>query len=386
MVYGFNFIMLHIVSRKVSTWHGPDVNGQKREVVALETVAGFCGHLLGFSMLPVWSGMQQRTHELLSVAVLAFVMKMGTLRLSQGVIDKTKMEPVIKHHWEMTLMEAQLESGAVQLSFLIVQALRFHITGRLPDQAGVEQIVHTHSAFQVFLCLFVCCIAHVAMVLFSEVIDATRDDLEGRNHWWPRNLYVLITKSLGFVCGWTLMLGVQFLACNTFHFSGHAFIYDTPLKSRVAVLSTFVAFILIAGLGRVAVMQLSGGHRKRGLAAMNVVLSAGLMVGFSWEVVFDSASEDTAWQQGQFIGGILSGYLNNGCTGLCKGEAFVARTTMTLLMGVGLFVVAMPAVFLYVSPNLLNAEEVKDRAYHKMLPHVGSVLSHADTDSNDEED
>merc|ERR1712224_720334 len=103
--------------------------------------------------------------------------------------------------------------------------------------------------------------------------------------------------------------------------------------------------------------MLETGRRTRGQIAVNIIQSYSVMVGFSWERVFDSAVECImeCWSEG--MGKFM--VQETGEDAEIKALRWTKLTSfiLSLMAGIVLAAIVLPAVFWFISPVVLKKEE-----------------------------
>jgi len=214
----------------------------------------------------------------------------GLAVMADGV--ESEGETMFKEHVE----EAENDIASLSISFLMVQALRFVITGTLPNKEGIDHEVHEQPA-PICILLAGCCFAIVTYVMMF--VMGSHHNGHGDAHATWRVKVVAVSQSV---------FGMMFAWCVLFATRG--LMYASPvLQSIGAGPDTMQGRILAAMIVSMGTMSfilvidviddnsesfarrlsldsvLSGRAQKR--AVQSFVLAISILVGFSWEHCID---------------------------------------------------------------------------------------------------
>eukprot|EP00928_Gymnodinium_smaydae_P030915 TRINITY_DN22854_c0_g1_i1.p1 TRINITY_DN22854_c0_g1~~TRINITY_DN22854_c0_g1_i1.p1 ORF type:complete len:612 (-),score=122.75 TRINITY_DN22854_c0_g1_i1:93-1886(-) len=363
-------LALEYMLRRAARCRGDDVEYQPRQAVACKTVGGLFAHVNGFAWMHFWSLVQQHVHKsypfdktfpLLAVAIVAFAIHLASLRLWKFVRWMSADDLSTKEAWEEHGSEAEIESGAVHIAFLLMQVLRYRITGLVPTSRGVEPLDFRSNVSEVSYLLLAIFLSQGCMLTIFFIHQLRfRADMSRRSvSWWSYTVYEVVTKTCAFFSGWSMLLAVQWtLQGLFFQYTNHS----TPFFICVAMFCTCIAFSLAYALGHLTVRLLRSGRRHRGQAAMNTVASLGLMVGFSWERVFDTSVEVLSYGRGAaFARFVLQRSSDASYRANVAWYTELGRLAFGLLIGVILIVAAETAVFRHISPRVLETVEQRQK-------------------------
>eukprot|EP00929_Paragymnodinium_shiwhaense_P036982 TRINITY_DN19779_c0_g1_i3.p1 TRINITY_DN19779_c0_g1~~TRINITY_DN19779_c0_g1_i3.p1 ORF type:complete len:569 (-),score=88.46 TRINITY_DN19779_c0_g1_i3:124-1830(-) len=350
-------VVMQWVLLRRTTDTGEEIGGLRHEEVACEATSGICGHVVGFAWMWFWSSVQQVIYYsseslpggkdaavfwLLVSVLMAYLTNLGLLRTMHAVRFwwlRKDYEHDAEYYklWQEGASEAEVDAGAVHISFLLAQVLRYHITDDMPNKSGKIVVAEDMSAAQTFaflstagsLGLFMLLLYFLHKFCFHKDPDEKEEDFH-----WGEKAYRLVRTVVAYSSGWMLLFFFQYGLQDDFFGAGGV---TTVLEVFTAVLCTLVAIVGVRLLAGITTCQLRTGNFKRGKAAMRMTGVLGLMVGISWERVFDSAVENMAYWMGF-------------STGSDMGES---------VLDLFLIGVCLPAMFLHVCPRLIRAEHAK---------------------------
>lgn len=239
---------------------------------------------------------------------------------------------------------------ALAVSFLLVQVLRFGISGQLPNSEGEDEEGSQHSAtecgmllmaaaaFGCFEIVKITCRKAIRKALGQSASDghaghAAHGEKEDPsvwdrlNHVWIRDICAMCTA-------WSLHFAVDWFLTTNLDVEG-------AVSAVVcAVVVTCLALGLIFVLDKLADMEFTDDEVDAALRAL--ITSLGILIGFSWERSFDAA-----------VGG------------LAEQRAFgLAPPVITLLLAIILASMVVPAWKWYILPTTLNYKKEAHHANH----------------------
>lgn len=195
------------------------------------------------------------------------------------------------------VQEAEDDISAMGFSFLLVQAVRFKVTGSLPGIVGlphpdVAQPWHVPVALYGIGVLFgvvavACALAKSSLqpVHHETIVDEGRFTCDA--------LLGIATAAFGMSFAWCCLWGAR---CVLRSWSWLDSMHEgaTTMMGRIllALILTLAAVLVVFGLDKIDDLFKTPGHkrRRRGAEVVKVVInSLGILVGFSWEFAFDGA-------------------------------------------------------------------------------------------------
>jgi len=306
----------------INPFEGVDHASMKKEMEFLHsrTVCWsmLCAHMAGFSAIK-WGGFVQNLQPFSSSWVLALTVPpaffvtqlfgfwaLQQVRSSLIIRARSTYTPMMEERWraeayaelremyDEVVFECMSDVSALSASFLLVQTIRFMITGRLPDALGIEEEHYIHPA-SASIALFVVGATGVFMlVLFSSKVKPSIKEKYGEFPG-PGSLGALlnraaevITTMSGMIMAWCLLYAGKYeLARNFPQVIGN----PNELDSRIimAMGCSIVVFLIISILDFVADLDCTGPAVDDIL--ISVIRSIGILVGFSWEQAFDGGAE-----------------------------------------------------------------------------------------------
>jgi hypothetical protein len=182
--------------------------------------------------------------------------------------------------WNQEAEEAENDIVALSVSFLLVQALRFAISGVLPDPEGLE-IPQTMHPFRCTILLFAAA-ASFAILVILLVCAGSRGRLEEA----PKLKRVLITcRSMS-----AMVLAWCFFFAGKWELKRVATSMDpNSMTSAVllALLLSAASFATIFAFDWLEDLESTGREFDRAL--VSIISALGILVGFSWEQSFEGA-------------------------------------------------------------------------------------------------
>lgn len=329
-----------------------------------KSVATLLAHMSGFAAINLGGGIQhleilQQNPPLTFVVppVLFFFQLIacrGVRKMRRGWIEKILLRHGIKsdymamqpeepgkqnngggiewcvEKWDDETYESENEISSLAISFLLLQAIRYNITGIMPDNMGVEEEHYQHPASAVILLgvagvvlAVLCC---VIVVWSSESFPEGVEIAPGTMKSFMKRIAIVLqgTTAMGFA--WALMYvskwQISIIAPE---------INPNCVEARVvlALCISVFAFFIILGLDKIADLDSTG--EKTDKAIIAIITSLSILVGFTWEQAFDGAVE----------------ILSEVCF---KAHPIMAETTLT----VGIFIIVYPQWRKYVLKTLLR--------------------------------
>ena len=327
------------------------------EAVKINTIcwATLLGHVTGFAAINAWGTLQQAVpRDLLwctlipAVALFAiFCIYQATERLRRKWTELDGEEDEFEKLWGEEVAETEDDVMSLCVSFLLVQTLRFLISGHLPDAEGNDPKGLKQSNLACELLLFsaflfggfdIMCIS--VRKCFSPNTgqpdpEALRgqsrsqsfrttsfNPLDQEHRWstWGRDICAMCTA-------WCLHFSVDWWL------SANILADGAVLAVICAVVVTCLALLLIFVLDKLADMDFTDDEVDTSLRAL--IQSLGILIGFSWERSFDEA-----------VGGLAEDRVLG-----------LAPPVLTLLLAVVLASMVMPAWKWYILPVVVAHKE-----------------------------
>ncbi|CAJ1329413.1 unnamed protein product [Effrenium voratum] len=341
---------------------------QKSEIAHMKAVkintvcwSTLLGHVTGFAAINAWGTLQQAVpRNLIWCSAVPALAVGGIYCIYQGTdyLRKTKTmadgdEDEFEALWGEEVAETEDDVLSLAVSFLVVQVLRFLITGNLPNTEGEDPEGMTHSTLSCELLL----LAGLVFGCFDTARIVLRKFLSGKDQKEPEA--VLTTHSthsfeldenhraaawfrdIAAMCtAWCLHFSVDWWLSSNLMGEG------AVLSVICAVAVTGLALGLIFVLDKLADMDFTDDEVDCSLRAL--ITSLGILIGFSWERSFDAA-----------VGG------------LAENRVFgLPPPILTLILAIILASMVMPAWKWYILPVVeANKEESHNRGDH----HAASV-------------
>eukprot|EP00747_Dinoflagellata_sp_TGD_P210904 gnl/TRDRNA2_/TRDRNA2_84127_c0_seq3.p1 gnl/TRDRNA2_/TRDRNA2_84127_c0~~gnl/TRDRNA2_/TRDRNA2_84127_c0_seq3.p1 ORF type:complete len:476 (-),score=102.76 gnl/TRDRNA2_/TRDRNA2_84127_c0_seq3:224-1651(-) len=198
--------------------------------------------------------------------------------------------------WQDEVFESENDIAGLQVSFLTVQAVRFNITGVLPNNLGIEEEDYLHPVMcsvKLFGFSMICVVLTMLLVLYLD--EKKKRDAQRQES--PTFFQTLYQKMLMVMVNATSM---AFAWCQLYIFKWEVvrrvphFGSPNTLTAEVilALGISVVAFIIIFFLDKIADSPITGDSADHVIES--IIASLGILVGFSWEQSFDGAVETIA--------------------------------------------------------------------------------------------
>lgn len=230
-----------------------------------------------FSSSPVWAAALVPAHLCALLGALFLLRSAGRLlRKPAGSPDDEANEAFRAKE----MREAENEVMALSLSFLAVQALRFALTGILPNTEGHEEPMH----IQPFACsLGLLAASIVCAALVSASVIAGRHFHEGSGQ---RRAMAVLQTMAAMAMAWCLLFATKWQLRRLMPESDPNSMMERVL---LALVVSAGAFALILVLDKIEDLDSTGEDADRAL--VSVIGAMGILVGFSWEQSFGGAVE-----------------------------------------------------------------------------------------------
>eukprot|EP00435_Cladocopium_sp_Y103_P011448 s2774_g3.t1 len=192
--------------------------------------------------------------------------------------------------WTENVIDAEHDSAALAVSFLLVQSCRFAFSGQLADELtpGQKKSQRTIEEFAGFSLVFA--VLSVALVVAGRRIFRGAAPTPGTLKSFLRRCWALLQLSSAMAFAWTLLFSARWEITRWSGYVGP----PTSLTSRIslALAISFCAALIIKMLD--LVIDLDSTEEDADEALGNIISSLGILVGFSWEQSFDGGVEVVA--------------------------------------------------------------------------------------------
>lgn len=194
--------------------------------------------------------------------------------------------------WDEETYECENEIASIGMSFLIVQAVRFNISGVMPNTLGIEEADYIHSVNEILIlsgCGLFFAVSCVGLVVQLHYFEMQPIEPGTCKSFLKRMMKVLqVTFAMAFA--WCLQNSIKW-GISTFN-SMHGFEPNpNGIISRVlmAVVISFLSFAIIVCLDWIYDQDCTGDTADEAISSLIRALS--LLVGFCWEQSFDCCVE-----------------------------------------------------------------------------------------------
>lgn len=252
-------------------------------------------HMTGFAAINAWGTMQQlsiftdwppMTFVCTPIAIGGLYVLTKTTdtireRVSKGDDGE---EDEFEKLWDEETEEAENDVLGLALSFLLTQAIRYNISGIMPNQEGEEEgaIAGDHSTGQIGRLLG--CAALFVILTALVLIKKPAGEMEG----FQERLFsgTLVTVSMGFA--WCIFFSTRWWL------GSYPYLLADPmlLAVVVALFLSFASFSWILVLDKIADAEWTG--EKADEIIIQIIAAIGILVGFAWEQCFDAAVDALA--------------------------------------------------------------------------------------------
>mmetsp|Transcript_74774 Transcript_74774/g.178452 ORF Transcript_74774/g.178452 Transcript_74774/m.178452 type:complete len:517 (+) Transcript_74774:44-1594(+) len=304
-------VFLATVSRAVTwPWQGEvdeskEANEQRE--LDLKSWAVILGHITGFASISAWAQLQSKLAGSVLILPMAFLGLWGLFT----VTDKVRMwvslsddgeEDEMEKAWDEATEETENDVMALTCSFLVVQTIRFWISGALPNEEGDlpngTRVDYAQAFLQLFIGLAIGYLSYLHTLYTTEM--------------WRGRVWV------GLVCdfssSWLIMFSVDaILTAMGLGGADFGVLGDVVTACIVTLLSFVVMYLLDKQADKedeVLHQTPTGGFRREGSEAMHkrkrtamrsTVMAIGVLIGFAWEKCFDVAVDETAEKEGSIL-------------------------------------------------------------------------------------
>lgn len=188
-------------------------------------------------------------------------------------------------NFSSTIDEAERDIPALCVSFLSMQAIRFNVSGVMPNNLGVEIGDHVHAQWENAVLMAVC----VGCIVLLTVFVFCRNVFNWEGH--IKRMLDVLEGTCAMMVAWGILFYFKWEIRRSFPEAGD----PNTNASRVilATMVTFLSFFSIYVLDKLADMDCTGEITDK--AIYRVIESFGILTGFSWEQAFDGGTEAIAW-------------------------------------------------------------------------------------------
>jgi chemotaxis protein histidine kinase CheA len=198
----------------------------------------------------------------------------------------------VLHLWDEEVYDSEEDIAGLAISFLLVQAIRFNLSGHLPDNFGVEEEKDEYMhGFTDYLemngatLLFALALSGM-VVLKGKLKQQKIPGALGRLSSRAANVFAK-AFSMGFA--WCILYGCMYRQASLLDREAPWTITERMILAFVLSFVGFVFIFVVDGL-----LTLAKSHPAVQEIGFNIIMSMAILVGFSWEQVFDRAVEVVA--------------------------------------------------------------------------------------------
>jgi len=302
----------------------PPAGGLEEVELNMKSYAVLFSHTTGFASINAWGSVQQvflkssPQHAVLAVplgyiGLWIFYKCLNATREWIALADDGRIDE-FEESWDRETEEAENDVAGLSLSFIGVQALRFHICGTLPDKEGIEpwNELSAHSGREcltLFVWGLVFGILSVIMMnvkfLFGAICSQGKCGICGMQ----RGLLSLTGCYMQFANAWCFFYSSKW-ALASLHFTSE----NALLHVADALFLSTVSFSLIFSLDKISDNKMLGDGQGAAETVNLIIIGFGILIGFSWEQSFDVAVDVVSQAAKQhmppcFTKMIMSGFL-----------------------------------------------------------------------------
>jgi hypothetical protein len=194
------------------------------------------------------------------------------------------------YKWDEETYEAENDISSLAISFLLLQATRFNLTGIMPDNIGIEEENWLHPSKDVYslagvglILAVLCCLI---VVVYVETFPESVEIAPGTCMSFVKRLTLVLkgTTAMGFA--WSLMYSAKWQITILLPELNPNFVLARVL---LALTVTVIAYFIILGLDFLKDQTFTGEKTDKSIEA--IIQSMSTLVGFTWEQSFDGALE-----------------------------------------------------------------------------------------------
>lgn len=361
-------VVLAITSGALNEWLGA-VDDMEKVELNVKSWSVLFSHVAGFAAINAWGSLQQKFLNANPwQALLVVPLGSAGLFLLYHIFDLIREKIAhmddgekdeYEEKWDEETEEAENDVAGLCMSFLTVQAIRFGISGFMPNQEGIEPwaVAISHSPHQCHLLIgsgLIFFILTLAMLNLTRIWEVP-ERLD--------RLIDILNNYLTFGLSWCLFYGVRWRICAT-HFTHE----NALLMVAIALFLSGVSFLFIFVLDKVEDNHLFGEDSEIAEGATEKMITGlGILIGFSWEQSFDTAVD------------VVAEGLRHDCP----------PTISKMLMSICLVVIVFPAWRIYILPTEreLSEETTEEGAEKAVLKEYAKqhfdLFLHGQTDESD---
>eukprot|EP00930_Biecheleria_cincta_P051982 TRINITY_DN37207_c0_g1_i1.p1 TRINITY_DN37207_c0_g1~~TRINITY_DN37207_c0_g1_i1.p1 ORF type:complete len:571 (-),score=75.84 TRINITY_DN37207_c0_g1_i1:138-1850(-) len=313
--------------------------GKRCTKLNLHTSCLFLAHVTGFATIQAWATLQQlewfkqdALHASLSIPMsilFVFVLSSGWGAVRHCITAWDDHLDSRENFWLEHVQEAETDVTSLSVSFLVVQVIRFGISGELPDSEGNDPAGQSSTSNVLVLFLFGFIFALAAVALLTGLCRCQRlrsnpeagslhsdggllEADEGRRSSFTRAAsFQSIQVSFRAWCSResfhsvlertreTLIMCLALSFAWSFFFAGEGWMMDlTHVKSKDPTLSavylagalSIASFVCIWCMDKIYDMRTAGeGNDRVAKGLVQLIQAFGILVGIAWERSFDEA-------------------------------------------------------------------------------------------------
>jgi len=240
---------------------------------------------------PIWAVMPIVISQVFLVTLFGLFRLVHDFHLpSRGTLKRDHREML----WEHECHESETQIASLSASFLLVQALRFHVSGVMPDKNGIEKNeLWTNHKLEHVLKLYAWGLGSAAIsVVLGLIVHKKCSDSETST---LRCCLHVIQSTTGMVFAWCIIWATRWEALRLPELrevqlqpGSMAMPYQILLAMTVSVLSILLIFIFDV------IEDICGPHGVMGGLTQSVISTLSLLVGFAWQRCFQEAVKSVA--------------------------------------------------------------------------------------------
>jgi hypothetical protein len=251
------------------------------------------GHITGFASIHGWAEVQQLDFIKNNAALCFLVPVVAAIALwcAYLILDRVRNKVSMSDDgrvdefeklWNEATAETEDDVMSLTVSFLLVQAVRFAVFGRLPNPEGELEDVHATDAQGVIM-FVIGVLLGVTLFLRTAFLSCTL----GRFTTWIRLIFDM-------AAAWAIMFAIEtLLSIHGLGGSEMGALGEVIQATAVTIFSFTVIYFLDKEEDSLTARGSSNSKRiKR--AVHSLIIALGVLVGFSWEKCFDVAVDQTA--------------------------------------------------------------------------------------------
>ncbi|CAE8622857.1 unnamed protein product [Polarella glacialis] len=335
------YVALQLVLMWVSGAIGPKPSNVEKMVLNMKCWAVLIGITLGGSNLGLWGFIQQQVPKTLLctalVVPLAWVIIMGLYLIGDHIRETWSKsdgeKDVYEEYWDKFAEITENGAACMAIAHLIVQVIRFSITGSLP-LAGGQVAPGQHPTAHQAMCLLASAVGFAVLMVMISLFMSKR---WGRTKMWMHMVSGnCISFCILYAMTWLIMARI-----------GAEGVMGTML---LALTVTFVSIGQIFVLDYLADMDCTGEAADKEIQAFVQPLS--LLIGFAWKGAFAASLTQVAGKQ-----------------------QVLPVPVMTLIVAVLIGVVVVPAWRWFILPVVMEGELAHAR---KQDSHLLDIMDRAE--------